>query len=169
MIKKAIKLNPPERLQCFFKSRAGSAITLGMGLVLAACALMLVILTFSSVNAIIAHIRETGQAAIDSYTIETGRDIVQSIKSGNDYTNSLKVDKFLTRYEKELGVTSLYTGHNSDGRLIYRIRDMKTEFIYEDTLKTKVSFVLEYQFYFLSSPLFTKDFHIRLESRYNVK
>lgn len=147
----------------------GSALVLGMGMVLISLIFAYVIGEFATTNAIITHIRDTGQAALDSYTIETGREVMNSIKSGHDYTQALKAERFLNRYEKELGVQSLYTGHSSDGKLLYRIKDMKTEFIYTDTLKTKADFIVTYQFYFMSTPLFTSDFHIKLASHYNIK
>lgn len=157
------------KTRALLHNKCGSALVIGLGILLFATLIAYVLFIYTEVNIQVVHVRETAQNALDTYTIETGKAVMQSIKSGHDFTSLLKEERFLKQFHKEMGTTSLYTAHTQDGDLIYRIKDLKTKFIFDKTLKTNASFVLEYTFYFMSEPLFTSDFKINLESRYYIK
>lgn len=157
------------RAVALFRNKRGSALILGMGILLVSCLLAAVLFVYCTVSIQISHVKETAQNALQTYTIETGREIMQSIKNGHDFTSLLKEERFIKQFHKEMGTNSVYTAHTQNGDLIYRIKELETEFIFDKTLKTKADFILEWQFYFMSEPLLKSDFKISLESRYYIK
>ncbi len=147
----------------------GSGIMAALLMVLIVSLLSFPIFVFGQAAAQISHVKSISQNTLDAYTIKTGKEAVGSIKSGHDYVGLMNDKVFTNDFDNQLGTATRFKAYNSSGQRVFAIKDMDVRFIADKTLKSHVTYTLEYQFYFMSQPLFSKDIEIKLESRYNLK
>lgn len=114
---------------------------------------------------LIKNIKDNGQQTLDAYTIQIGKEIVSQVKSGNDYTAALNTNLFLRDYYKALDINSNLEKF-VDGRLHYKLEDIKASFIFDKSLKTNIRYILKVPLYFIGKISFTINVPINLESRY---
>lgn len=127
------------------------------------------ILIFAYSSAQVKDVKTISQNALDGYTIKTGKKVIQSVKCGHDYTKVIDDKAYMNDFSDELNTAIRFKAFNSQGKRIFTINDIDMKFITDKTLKTTVTYTLNYQFYFLSQPAFSKDIHVKLGSRYNLK
>ena len=152
------------------KDKKGTISILSMLLVLCGLIAIVPIYAFAECNARISMVKEIPQNAIDVYTIKTGKDVMNSVKNGNDYTDFLNKQRFVTDMKNQLDFTNgSFDGYDSKGNIQLAVNDINVEFITDNSLKTKVTYTITYTFYFMSKPLITSDFDIVQHSRYNPR
>ena len=159
-----------KKLKNILKDKTGSTLVLAMGWLLLILIAISPLYVFAECNAQVTNVKETSQNALDVYTIKMGKEIMKSIKNGNDFTHLLDKPMFIKELKEELGFKQgEFKGVNTKGNTVLQIQNIKAEFIMDKSLKTKVTYEVIYQFYFMGKPLFTSDFNIVQESRYNLK
>lgn len=149
--------------------KRGSANILWIGVISVSIMVFMLVFTFSTATSEISHVKNYIQNAIDIYTINTGKEIMQSIKSGHDYTPSINSNTVKKSIGKELNLSNTLKAYNADGTFLYEIRDVKVEYIIDNTLKIKVSYTLVYQYYFNARPYRQSEIPMEQESLYNLK
>lgn len=158
-----------QRLKKILVDKSGSALLLSMGVLLGLLLLCSPIYVFAQCNTQMSFIKETSQNAIDVYTVKTGKDIMASVKNGNDFTKIIDKARFVNDFKEELSFKKgSFTGFAGSDQLL-EVSNIKVDFLIDKALKTKVSYTVVYKFYFMSKPLFEKDFYINQEGRYNLK
>jgi len=146
----------------------GSSIITAMCVILIVALLSYPIFEFYQTSIVVRHIRNKGQITIDTYTIKKGKEIVHSIKNGNDYTTKLNEKLLLNDYIHTLKIDENFKGYDKD-KVSFSISNIKTSFVIDKVLKTQLSYTLHVPFYFVGIPLFTRDIPVKLHSRYNLK
>lgn len=158
------------KLKELLKDQSGKVLVFSMGYLLFILLLSCPIYVFAQCSAQIAFVKDTSQNALDVYTVKTGKDIMSSIKNGYDYTDLLNEQRFVSELKSELDFSqNNFVGVDNKGKEILRLSNIKASFIFDKSLKTEVKYTVTYQFYFLSKPVFTKDFNVVQESQYNLK
>lgn len=150
-----------------FKCNKGNALISVMGVTLGAVMLTAMLMTYQSTIAIADKVKDNGQLMLDAYTIKTGKEIVSQIKSGNDYTRLLNENRFLKDYYTAMGIDSSFDSMR-DGRLLFKMSDIETSFIFDKALKTEVTYDITLPLYFIGIKTFDVKLQVRLQSRYNL-
>lgn len=159
-----------EKVISLLKNNDGSTITLCMGWLLAVLLLCSPIYVYAQCDLQVNHLRETSQRVLDTYTVKMGKEVMKSVKNGNDYTNLLNKAEFIRLLKAELdfkGGAFIGTDHKGQQQLL--VDNIKANFIVDKSLKTTISYDINYTFYFMSKPIFSDVFKITQEARYNLK
>lgn len=127
--------------------------------------LLAVFIEYQCTLTVAKNVADNVQIMLDAYTIQTGKEIVNQIKSGNDYTRQLNPNLFLKDYYKALGINENFEGYRED-KLRYRLENIETNFIFDQSLKTEVTFNMTLPLYFLGVRTVSVDVLVKLESRY---
>lgn len=157
------------KIRAFIKDKKGNSFTLGLTLCIAIVFVAYCLFSYYGAVANIQRVQDSSQLALDAYTVQTGREIVSQIKSGNYYTKQLNSARFIKNLYTTLGIDSDLNGWYNNGNLRYSISNTSTEFVLDETLRTKVTFTMTLPFYFFNQQIFTRDIHIKILSHYNMK
>lgn len=158
------------RIKKILSNKKGVAsIPLTMGLILFCSLIIFLFAFYGFASTRINKIKATSQKVLDVYTSTTGKEIMESIKSGHDYTKNIDEEKFLKEFQKQLETRVRFQGYNQDNDFIFEIKDIKVNFIYDKRLKTDISYTLVYHCYFMSDLVYSQEFNIKQEGRYNLK
>lgn len=159
-----------KKIKDILKDKSGSVLVLCMGWLLVILIALSPLYVFAECNAQVSNVKETSQNSLDVYTVKMGKEIMKSIKNGNDFTHILDKSAFITELKNELGFRKgEFVGVDAKGNMVLEVKNIKAEFIMEKSLKTKITYEVIYQFYFMGKPLFRTPFNIVQESRYNLR
>lgn len=123
--------------------------------------------TYSKLKITTAHIRNTAQQVLDTYTVSEGRKKVQSFKNGTDYTVALEKDLFEDQMRDALGIDDLTAYQN--GRETFQISDMSLHYSVQDEIKSGVQFRIREPLYFMGKQVNALNETITVSSRYDPK
>ncbi len=158
-----------KKIKQLLSDKKGAGMLLCMGLTLVILLISIPIYSFTESSIRIAHIKETVQNSIDVYTIKTGKEVMQSVKCGHDYTKSLNKECFLSDLQKQLNLRNRFKGYDNKDNFIYELDNVNMKFTANNTLKVEVTYTIVYQYYFMSKSLFQTNIEVEQESRYNLK
>lgn len=150
-------------------SKRGAALVTGLMvagflMVLSFCALI-----FQQQITVIAHVRDSSKQAFDIYTSSAGKQVMASIKNGNDYIVDINETAYKKLLKESLHLTNdEFIGYTDDVKR-FTISEIKTSYILDNTLKTKLEYNLDIPFIFFGREVLTIHKEIVVEARYNLK
>lgn len=156
------------RFKKAFWNNRGDALIFGVLMTLVVLILFYCVLSFIQLKATTAYIRNTAEQVLDTYTSTQGKDAVESIKNGTDFTVVLDKDLYIQRYQTALGIGSNFTGYSDSGRVRFQITNIALDYAVTNTINSKVTFHLVEPVYFFGFQVpLTGD--VTVTSKYNIK
>lgn len=157
--------------QCL-RSKRGDMLVLATALMIVLL-IFVAVLSMIQVQGIIVSIRGSVEAALDSYTVDMGRKIAGSIKSGHNYTAVLDQEQFHEYLKREFPAyqDNTLTVYDEDtGRHKFTLTCKSFDFTDEaGELKTKTVLHLDIPLYYMGVQVAGIDRDMALQSRYNLK
>ena len=158
--------------QCL-RSKRGDMMVLATALMIVLLLIFVAVLSMIQTQGIIVSIRGSVEAALDSYTVDMGREIAGSIKSGHDYTAVLDQEQFHEYLKREFPAyqDNTLTVYDEDtGRHTFTLTCKSFDFTDEaGELKTKTVLHLDIPLYYMGVQVAGIDRDMALQSRYNLK
>lgn len=156
------------RLKKAFWNNRGDALIFGVLMTLVVLILFYCVLSFVQLKSTTAYVQNTAEQVLDTYTSTQGRNAVESIKNGTDYTVVLDKDLYTQRLQARLGVGSSLTGYSASGRVRFQITNIKLDYAVTNTINSKVTFHLAEPVYFFGFQVpLSSD--VTVTSKYNIK
>ncbi len=162
-----MKLYNPIKQQ--LKSKRGDALVISVIVAMVIMMLFFCLYQLGRNISTISYVRDTSERVFDIYTTSTGKEIMSSIKSGNDYVVNINQTSYIKQLEKSLGLTNNNLIGYTDGVKRFKITNLDTSYIINNALKTKVMYVLNVPYYFFGIEVTTLSKKVVIECRYNLK
>lgn len=127
------------------KNKRGDGYVFPCVMIVIVCMMMAVFIFFSGAVNMIRITKENSKIVMDSYVMKNSIEIYNSIKQGNDYTESIDRDVYVDDLCKfcTLAKGSYYLyAYDSDGKLKYQMTKPYFTFREENTLKIQVHYTL---------------------------
>lgn len=148
--------------------KRGDALIWGIVLTIVCMAVFYAMLLKNETQTVADHVRSTSIAVLDDYTIEAGKEYVQSVKNGTDYTFNVDLEVYKQQFQERLGVNSEFEGYRGS-RIRFQITNMGMGYTTDKTFKTYVTYTINMPLYLLDKQILTIPLPITVQSRYNLK
>lgn len=137
------------------------------GIVLLGLAFLFIGLAFIRIYVV----KTAAQNALDTYTAKIGKQVVNSVKSGHDFTKSVQQDIFERDLQAEINTTASYNISNEAGVIVLTVEDIDVSFMYDynKLLKTTLTYTLAYTMRFSRKSEITIPIRITQNSLYELK
>ena len=154
------------------KDRSGDSYVKTVVLILVISMVFSVVLTYSSLMAMVAKTKEDTQRVLDSFIIENAEIIYGSVKNGNHQTTAAYSERLRVLLAEELGINKTGgTLHSKDGRgdIVFTYDDSVTSQIKSGVLELKTNFDLVFPVDFAGNKITDLRIPIEVKALYVVK
>ena len=154
------------------KNKRGDGYIPACVMIVILCMLIAVFMTFASaVNTIRITERNT-RIVLDSFVMKNSIEIYNSIKNGNDYTESVDNSEFISEFSSynslDLSGNLLYS-YGEDGNELYHLTKPRIVFTQENSLKIAAEYCMTVPLYFAGVRATDVTVPIKVESKFNGK
>ena len=127
------------------KNKRGEGYIFPCLMIVVVCMILSILIFFASSVSMVRITEKNSRIVLDSYVMQNSIQIYNSIKQGNDYTQSLDRDSYINALcdfcTLEKSGSFLYA-YNEDGSLKYQMTLPVISFQKENTLKIKLAYTL---------------------------
>lgn len=134
-----------------WKNKRGDGYVFPCVMIIVLCMIFSVLMFLYSTASWIRITKENTETVMDSYIMKNSIEIYNSIKQGNDYTETLDANVYiddLCEYCTLVKGSSYLYHYDSNGRLQYRMSRPVITFRQENTLKIQIDYTLYVTVYF---------------------
>ncbi len=157
-----------KKTRTLLHSNRGDALIFGIVMMLVVLMVYYCVLTFTKLKITTAHIQNTAEQVLDTYTTTQGRNAVESIKNGTDYTVVLDKDLYTQRLKDALDINNDFTGYDQN-RKGFQISDVTLNYSVSNTIDSNVAFKLNEPIYFFGIEVTAINATVTVASKYNIK
>lgn len=141
-------------------------------LVLIFCMIFSVVFMYWSAMTVIQTSRDNTTRVLDSFVMHNSIEIYNSLKNGNDFSESLDKVFYKSALSDEFSLdiygNSMYS-YGEDGKLIYYMTNPNVSYSYQNTLKLKASYTIAIPMRFAEKVVTYLRIPITVQSYYNPK
>lgn len=157
-----------KKIRTLLHNNRGDALIFGIVIMLVVLMIFYCVLTFTKIKITTAHIQNTAEQVLDTYTTTQGRNAVESIKNGTDYTVVLDKDLYAQRFQNALDISNDFTGYEKD-RIKFQISDILLNYTVDKAINSNITFRLKEPIYLFGVEVTALNDTVTVASKYNVK
>ena len=154
------------------KNKRGEGYIATCVMVVALCMLLAVFITFVSAVNIVRMSERSAKNALDAFVMKNSILIYDSIKNGNDETDTLDSSEFTAYFCAlcELDATQyMLYNYDENGNEVFRMTKPQIDFTVDGKLKVQVQYTIHVPLYFSGAKVADAIIPVTVESRYNEK
>ena len=140
--------------------------------VLITAMILSLVLTYASIMTIVQTTKTNTERVLDSFVIENATYIYNSIKNGNDFTESINANYYVSKTSSELSldlIEGLLYNKNEQGDSIFIMTNPQTRFTVDNTLNLTTTYDLLIPINFAGEKVMDLRIPIKVKASYNLK
>lgn len=157
-----------KRIRKLLSNNRGDALIFGVFVMLTVLMIFYCVLAFVQLKVTTANIQTTAEQVLDTYTSTQGRNAVESIKNGTDYTVVLDQDLYVERFQDSLGIGNSFIGYNGN-KIRFQLADIHLNYTVDRQINSSVTFHLSEPLYFFGAEVTSLSSNVTVYSKYNIK
>lgn len=133
------------------------------------CMIMSVLIYFLCTASMIRSMKHNSEVVFDSYITKNAIEIYDSVKQGNDYTESIDSTEYVTdlcRFCTLEKRSILLYNYDSNGKVKFYMTTPRISFVESKTLKIRVSYTMYVPIYFNGTRITTAIIPIEIKSSF---
>ena len=154
------------------KNKRGDGYIPACVMIVILCMLIAVFMTFASAVNMIRITERNARIVLDSFVMKNSIEIYNSLKNGNDYTESVDNSEYISGFSSynslDLSGNLLYS-YDEDGNELYRLTKPRIMYTQENSLKIAAEYSMTVPLYFAGVKVTEVTVPIRVESKFNDK
>ena len=117
------------------------------------------------------QIKSKTQSTLDSFTMQTAREIYDSVKQGSVTANSINSDSFLLLLKNALSANGSGNSfaNSYDGATRFALNNCQVAYSISSTLNIRCTYSLQIPTYLFGNQIFAPEIPVQLHSDYQIK